>query len=147
MKPRIIIVLFTALFFCVACFRDKDCHYAITFINNSNNTLYIDWCGAYPDTLWIGDPNPLLNDYNKVLPFENNCSSLRSRDCFCYNFNYPELVRDDTIMVYVFDADVLENTPWDTVKAKYLVLERYDLSLEDLERLNWTITYPKDSIK
>ncbi len=47
------------------------------------------------------------------------------------------------VMVFVFDAQVLETTPpWDTVKAKYLVLKRYDLSLQDLESMNWTITYP-----
>ena len=48
----------------------------------------------------------------------------------------------EKVMVFVFDAQVLETTPWDTVKAKYLVLKRYDLSLQDLESMNWTITYP-----
>jgi hypothetical protein len=53
------------------------------------------------------------------------------------------LFRDiDTLSVFIFDAQVLENTPWDTVKAKYIILKRYDLSLDDLNKLNWTITYP-----
>jgi len=46
------------------------------------------------------------------------------------------------MMVYVFDAHVIETTAWDSVKANYLVLKRYDLSLDDLKRMNWTITYP-----
>ena len=48
----------------------------------------------------------------------------------------------DTVYVYVFDAAVVDNTSWDIVAKDYLVLKRYDLSLEDLQRLNWQVTYP-----
>ena len=45
-------------------------------------------------------------------------------------------------MYFIYDACILETTPWDTIKAKYIVLKRYDLSLQDLQQMNWTITYP-----
>ncbi|MFD1631674.1 hypothetical protein [Pseudopedobacter beijingensis] len=45
-------------------------------------------------------------------------------------------------MFYVFDGEVLENTDWKTVKANNMYLQRYDLSLEDLRKLNFTIPYP-----
>jgi hypothetical protein len=45
-------------------------------------------------------------------------------------------------MVFVFNAGLLETIPWDTIKANYLVMKRYDLSLPDLEEMDWTITYP-----
>lgn len=47
-----------------------------------------------------------------------------------------------TVFVYVFDADIVENTSWGIVARDYLVLKRYDLTLEDLQRLDWKITYP-----
>jgi hypothetical protein len=49
---------------------------------------------------------------------------------------------DFRLMIFLFEKSTLETTPWDTIVKKYLVLKRYDLSLEDLEKKNWTITYP-----
>jgi len=45
-------------------------------------------------------------------------------------------------MVFVFDANIVENTPWDTIRKNYLILKRYDLSYDDIVSLNWIITYP-----
>lgn len=65
---------------------------------------------------------------------------LWGRDCI--EIAFKDLISSDTLMVYVFDAETLEITPWDTVKANYMVLKRYDLSLEDLKKSDFTITYP-----
>ena len=45
----------------------------------------------------------------------------------------------DTLMVFVFDARLLETNPSHVEDA---LLVRYDLSLYDLRRLNWTLAYP-----
>ena len=45
-------------------------------------------------------------------------------------------------MIYIFDAGVLESTPWSTVVNDYMVLKRFDLSLQNLQKMDWTITYP-----
>jgi len=42
------------------------------------------------------------------------------------------------------DANTLETTSWDTIKLNYKVLKRYDLSFQDLEKMNWTITYSQE---
>jgi len=47
-----------------------------------------------------------------------------------------------TLMIFILDSQVLKTTPWEKVQQDYLVLKRYDLGLEDLKRMNWTITYP-----
>lgn len=46
------------------------------------------------------------------------------------------------IMYFIYDANTLETVPWDMVVKNYLILKRYDLSLEDLQGMDWTITYP-----
>jgi hypothetical protein len=48
----------------------------------------------------------------------------------------------DTLSIYVFDTDTLNTYDWVKVKVGYKVLKRYDLSLDDLKQMNWTITYP-----
>lgn len=137
---QIILLLVSLLFFGSTCKDEKECHNTINFKNNSSKPLYIHASGGYPDTnsFKVEFPNPSLNaELYKVSSNTSNNSALWDESCLEYKFD-----TNDTLMIYVFDAEVLESTPWDTVKAKYLVLKRYDLSLEGLNRMNWTIIYP-----
>ena len=43
--------------------------------------------------------------------------------------------------VFVFSKDVVDNTPWETVRDDYLILERFDVTLEELKALDYTLTY------
>jgi hypothetical protein len=45
------------------------------------------------------------------------------------------------MMVYIFDGPTLETKGYNYIKENELVLKRYDLTLKDLDSLNWTITY------
>jgi hypothetical protein len=143
MKMNLIILVITSLFLNQACGdKEKVCHKTIIFKNTTADTLYVVSSFQYPDTsTFVGIPNPVLDpNFTKVLPNESNTQVLWGRDCLELDFKFS--IPSDTIMIYVFDAEVLEETPWDTVKANYLVLKRCDLSLEDLQRMNWTINYP-----
>jgi hypothetical protein len=48
----------------------------------------------------------------------------------------------DTPEIFIYDAKLVQTTPWDSVVGKYLVLKRYDFSLQDLEKMNGIVTYP-----
>lgn len=45
------------------------------------------------------------------------------------------------MMVYVFDSPTLETEGWEYIIEHDLVLKRYDLTLKDLEDMDWTIVY------
>ena len=45
-------------------------------------------------------------------------------------------------MIFLFSKDTIDQVPWDRIRDEYLILRRYDLTLEDLEAMNWTIEYP-----
>jgi hypothetical protein len=131
-----IIILLIFIFLSSTCEKDKNLHDLIEFTNNSNYNLFVcaDWW--YPDTL-INFSNPALaGDFYKVSANSSD-DALKIRDTYEGRFEQHE-----KIMIFVFDAQVLENTTWDSVKANYLVLKRYDLTLQDLNDMNWTITYP-----
>lgn len=49
---------------------------------------------------------------------------------------------NDTISIFLFDEEIVETVPWETVVKEYLVLQRYDLSIEDFKRLDNDIHYP-----
>lgn len=143
MKKNWKILIILILFFNQACGdRLVDCHKTITFTNKTSDTLYVISAYEYPDTMAFRIlPNPLLDPYStQVFPYEDNTKVLFSRDCL--ELVFKDFIPYDTLMVYVFDGQVLKTHPWDSVKANYLVLKRYDLSLEDLVSMNWEITFP-----
>ena len=46
------------------------------------------------------------------------------------------------MQIYIFDALVIEQTPWDTIVKYNKVLKRYQFTQTDLEKMNWEIKYP-----
>jgi len=135
MKNFVIIISICLAYFtaCCSC-KHENCHKKIIIINNSNKSIYYHPNSSNSDTL-ILDYNPTSIDGFKI-------EKLSSKNDY-YNSCIEGRFYDSKTIRYIFyDAQILETTPWDTVRAKYLILKRYDLSLEDLQRMNWTITYP-----
>lgn len=138
---RIIIIIFlSAICTSSSCRKDSsDCHHNIYFKNNSEKTIYFKASYNYPDTQ-IVDPKPYMgSELNRLLPNENGSPLNHSS---CYEQEFKNRIESDTLIIFVFDSQVLESTSWETVKQDYLILKRYDLSLQDLQNMNFKLTYP-----
>ena len=46
------------------------------------------------------------------------------------------------MQMFILDADVVENEPWDSIVVHYKVLKRYQFTEQDLQNHSWTLTYP-----
>jgi hypothetical protein len=135
MKP-IYLMLSSLLIITSTCDMLKNEDPKLRVKNVSEKAIYVSWTTDYPDTSFNRVANPT---YNPEL-YKVEAHSVQKE---YYKAPSKGLFRDvDTISVFIFDAQVLESTPWDTVKAKYLILKRYDLSLDDLINMNWILTYP-----
>nr|NQU93826.1 hypothetical protein [Bacteroidota bacterium] len=144
-KISTIIIFSSVLLLANTCNKEKeDCHKTITIFNHSEKAIYILCDTHYPDTMYFSHSSSPTSDTfnNKILAKSASIRPLQNRDCWETIYNYGVQIPSDTLMVYVFDADVLENVDWADVVHYYLVLKRYDLSLDDLKQNNWTITYP-----
>ena len=143
-KSQVFLVLISLLLICSYCEKESSLHDIITFENGSSDTLYVSFAFGYPDTLAYGrDANPISDpNSNKVLPNAKNTTALQLHGSY-WETKFYNRSPSDKLMVFVFEASVLENTPWETVINDYMVLERYDLTLQDLIDMNWTLTYPK----
>ncbi len=138
---KTLILIFAFVLIAVSCGKDNFNGYdnRLHILNNSNISIYFAPFDSYPDTSLYG---------RGVVPTSSAITykvSAHTTEKLSVNCCWEDIISDlpcDTLMLFIFDAKVLETTPWDTVKAKYLVLKRYDLSLQDLEDMNWTITYP-----
>lgn len=51
------------------------------------------------------------------------------------------LQNGNKMYIWLFDKKVIDSIPWKEVIEKDLYLIRYDLTLEDLEEMDWKITY------
>jgi hypothetical protein len=48
----------------------------------------------------------------------------------------------DTLSIYFFNPDTLSKYSWEEIRENYKVLKKYDLSIQDLEKLNFKVVYP-----
>jgi len=145
MKSSIIIFGLLCLFFITICLQcdnlAMDKKYPIYLVNKAPHPIgfYFATGGQYgtfyPDSL------PITNQYVTY--------QLDSGKRFIYDsgLNWEKAFNEgffpkDTLSVFIFHSDTLKKYPWDLVRACYKILKRYDLSLYDLKKLDWTITYP-----
>jgi hypothetical protein len=48
----------------------------------------------------------------------------------------------DTLSLFIFHTDTLNEYTWEEVRDGYMILRRYDLSEADVKRMNYRIVYP-----
>jgi len=108
--------------------------YRITIRNNSDNFIRIYPKYDYPDTL-LPFSMPLMD-------------GIRARNyIFFDNENKWEEVFSelpaDTLSIFFFSEDTLKLYTWDQIRADYKILDRYDLSLQDVKDNNWEVVFPR----
>lgn len=116
-------------------------HYSLNLLNNSSTDVYYFFEILYPDTT--------ISENLSIMVNNKNVYKLNSKDTkpFYTGYRVPWETQfmdasSDTLMFFILDANVVESNHWDSVKANYMILKRYDLSFDDLERMDWTIIYP-----
>lgn len=128
----VIIIVFCILG-CGKLFGEK--FYTLGVFNNTSKLIrpYLGTNPAFPDTtLPIKKPgsvkvgSALKFDFTSQIPWSNIISELPA----------------DTLSIYLFDDNIFSSDDWADIRENYKILMRYDLSIEDLERLNWKVTYP-----
>ena len=137
MKNLFIVLLIQVLINACSYKNTDNCHKVRTFLNKTDKTLFVDF-GSYPLSVaenYVSNPF-IANPSFKILPRETNNTALSYGNCLEDSFQKAQ-----KISVFVFDADIVQNTPWETIKANEIYLKRYDLTLQDWQNNNWTITY------
>ena len=99
--------------------------------NNSNTSIFYAY--SYPDT-------SLAKINNIPYSNENQTHNIIAKDSLYEGTNVLEL--NPICLMFIFNANTIETTPWDSIVKHYTVLKRYQLTKSDMEKSNWTITYP-----
>ena len=122
--------------------EDEDHHFKIYFENSWNKSIvinyHIDWhwydnpFEAYSDSLFF-EEKPISEDWrhHEIKPggFDDKLME--------YNDYYEiALEKQDSVVIYVFDAELSDK------KDSECFLVRYHLSKEDLQKVNFHISFP-----
>ncbi|MGV8091895.1 MAG: hypothetical protein AB2L24_08535 [Mangrovibacterium sp.] len=134
---KIILIILIGIALLSSTCRDEDCHDEIKIINNSDHSVYYSGSYRYPDTLLVY--NPVVSPTTYKIKVHSSKLDQNINGCFEGQINDSP---GGKIMFFIYDANTLETTPWDTVVKHYMILKRYDLTEQDLDSMGWTITYP-----
>ena len=107
--------------------------YSIWIKNNSNKGISFLVSKAYPDTI-------APNDENSLLMLAPNEEKTYDQDEKWEKFF--EKLPADTLSVFFFDNDTIAKYGFQQVRVNGMVLQRKDLSLQDLKNNNYTVVYP-----
>ncbi|MDR0873257.1 MAG: hypothetical protein LBN27_07320 [Prevotellaceae bacterium] len=118
-------------------------HSTIILKNNSEKDVYVYRYGNYPDTT-INESYPTSYKFRIV----NAGTSNQVRPCPLGDWweKVFDLDNLQCISIFILNATFIEphmNDENFTVNET-MALQRYDLTLEDLNGLDWTISYPPD---
>jgi hypothetical protein len=124
------IVITCLLFLLTSC----DPIYTFYFVNQSDRRVYSFLGYNYPDTLLTtlipGDPYGFGD--TALLWQEIGVSSTVFETV---DETIHKIKTVDTLSVFIIDLDTLDYYSWDTVVKYNMVLQRYDISLSDMEEL------------
>lgn len=98
--------------------------------NNTSKLIYWSTSYSYPNTSLKSIENvPSKNTAYKVYPGKIESFTM---GIFSYN---------PTAQVFIFDADVIENIPWDTIVKYNMFLKRYQFTESELKKMNYELIY------
>ena len=135
MKKYLILIAFFPLIIGSQCNnKDDECHKAVMFYNNDTIDVYVL---SYFDTTFY---QHYAMPGEKVVAKSKNNNAISLRDCFEYRI---PIEKPPYLGIIVTNAKLVDDSTWDYVSNHKLFLKQYSFSLEDLQRMNWTVTYPQ----
>jgi hypothetical protein len=139
MKKVVLIIPSLFLLFLYGCPSGAEYTEYVDFFNNSDNTISYSFESGtcygifFPDTL-VPNCRP---------PHEFTIAKGSEARVPVTKLSYIyEVQKTDTLCFFIFDTDTINHYDWETIRNEYKILQRYDLSLQDFKRLEYTITYP-----
>ena len=133
----VLLLLFSGMFLSMKCIREQDdCHFYISLNNQSDKPVYMVVTYDYPDTS-MNFQNPRHQGSTYHIPAKSK-ESVKSEPCIETNI---EKSPGKKISLFIFDAGVVDATPWSQVRQNYQVLKRMDLTAEEIDNLHYSVDF------
>ena len=134
-------LIITCIMLCACPNREKG-HYYITIVNRSDKDI------VYQCLINWTDPFFYCSNTGITVPITIRADSLNMFKADTWSSGWETSLNDgQTMNILVADAEKYSQywrDPCDTIHKYVPILYRYQLKLEDLERMNWTVVYPPE---
>ena len=139
MKRISYLILLFILCTSTTCFReDENSHTSIRFSNRADYAIYV----SYKDLYNRNDTTPVykFSSYLEIVKINPNEINANSLVAFSWEAVFTDERIDpiDTLMIFVFEAEKVEAD----ASPQEALIARYEVSLEDLQRNHWLLSYP-----
>jgi len=151
-KNIVYIILLLMICLCSGCPENcDDCHDEITIINKTNKDIAFQYSSG-SEKRWSFSYYP--KDQISTMYFVKADSSSRMYyggrhtyggwEGYFKNNDYLNLLFTDEEIFYKYYFELQQ--PCDTIHKYVPILHQYLLTLEDLQRMNWTVVYPPEDV-
>ncbi|TJY60071.1 hypothetical protein FAZ19_23285 [Sphingobacterium alkalisoli] len=136
-------LLFKSALVCLSCLLlaskcAMDYYYPLSRQNNSDENIYFhmnrNTVHSYPDSIIY------FEEQNKLIIYPDQKKEVAGGG-LSWEKIYKGIPKD-TISFFIINADTLAKYPREVVNERYMILRRYDLSIFDLQKLDYTLRYP-----
>jgi hypothetical protein len=136
---RFILVLIATSVLLCACPNDKNGQNFIYITNKSDKKIAFQVRTNKQDEIFY------CSDAGRmILPEVESNSTFKLDDGDAYS-SWDSYVK--SLIVFILDGKLYDEywqQPCDTIRKYVPILYRYQLTLEDLQRMNWTVVYPPE---
>lgn len=136
---KIVVLLVLVLASC----EYSDREYPLVIVNNSNKKLgvYLGYSGY---TEYYYSDTTICKTKPYTLDLFNQANEWIDHSRIEWKEHLTQLPKD-TMSIFILDMDTVNANPWQKIRENYKILKRYDLSIKDLEILDYRIPYPENT--
>jgi hypothetical protein len=118
----------------------------LTIVNNTQDTIFWKLSDKeqeqWSSPVFYDEQNNIVwNESSIVLPDSIDKDYMLGRNGWEDFIN--ERFEDSTLRVFIFEKELVLNTPWDTIVEKQIYTKKYAITVKKLEKLNWRIVYDR----
>lgn len=118
-----------------------DVEYPLGLVNNASHSIgYYLGIGDFDEPVFPDTTLPMTNRY-----YGTEIPSGATHVLYYSGISWDKIYQtlpEDTMCLFIFHTDTLKKYSWNQVRLGYKVLRRYDLSLDDLKKSRFRLTYP-----
>ena len=121
--------------------NDKYNRY-ITFINRSEKSIRCSQIVGWNDCQFYCPPTGDI-----FIPTSISSNSSYIFECPIRDNGWEETLSNSSLQIMVVDEEIYKRSPsndCDTIRKYVPILHCYQLTLEDLQRMNWIVVYPPE---
>jgi len=106
--------------------------------NRTSKHIYCVISSLYPDTTFTFIDNAQMRNEPNYLVAPYSSGSISSTS-YCEKTTWADYVPSGTMILFVFDKDVVDQIPWTTIKSGYKVFRKYNVTYDQLRNNKCTI--------